>query len=96
VKRLNLLLANLTVKNYLAALLLSMKLSLEWSGVLVVAEVEAEAMATVVVVEAAAMAIVVVVEAAAMAIVEADMATIVAEEMVAIEGLAGNIKVILR
>ena len=84
-KRLNLLLANLTVKNYLAALLLSMKLSLEWSEVLVV-EAEAEAMA--------------IVEAEAMAIVEVevgvDMETIVAEEMVAIEGLAGNIKVILR
>ena len=60
---LNLLLAHLTVKNYLAALLLLMKLNLEWSGVLVVAAV-------------------------------ADMATIVAEEMVEIEGLAGNIRVV--
>lgn len=63
VKRLNLLLAHLTVKNYLAALLLLMKLNLEWSGVLVVVAV-------------------------------ADMATIVAEEMVEIEGLAGNIRVV--
>ena len=61
VKRLNLLLAHLTVKNYLAALLLLMKLNLEWSGVLVAV---------------------------------ADMATIVAEEMVEIEGLAGNIRVV--
>ena len=74
-QRLNLLLANLMVKNYLAALLLSMKLSLEWSGVLVEEE---EAL--------------VIVEAEA----GEDMATIVAEEMVEIEGLAGNIKVILR
>ena len=66
-KRLNLLLAHLTVKNYQAALLLLMKLNLEWNGVLVAAE--------------------------------ADMATIVAEEMVAmvaIEGLAGNTKVVSR